>query len=60
MRDVVKQWNLRDSNVKVYNESIALENKIIVAFIPKSDLPSVKQDNGNADPDKVAKWFAEH
>ena len=60
MRDVVKLWNLRDSNIKVYNESIALENRIIVAYIPKDDLPAVKQDNGNADPEKVVRWFDEH
>lgn len=60
MREVVKQWNLRDSNIKVYNEEKALENKIIVDYIPKSDLPLVKQDNGNADLEKVAQWFARH
>lgn len=26
--------------------------------IPKSDLPSVRQDNGNADPKKISQWFA--
>lgn len=60
MREVVKQWNLRDSNVKVFNEEIALENKIIVAYIPKADLPSVRQENGNADSEKVAQWFYDH
>lgn len=60
MREVVKQWNLRDSNVKVFNEEIALENKIIVAYIPKADLPSVRQENGNADSAKVAQWFSDH
>lgn len=60
MREVVKQWNLRDSNIKVYNEEIALENKIIVGYIPKVDLPLVKQTNGNAEPEKVEQWFAEH
>lgn len=60
MREVVKQWNLRDSNIKVYNEEIAFENKLIVAYVPKADLPSVKQDNGNADPEKIIKWFSEH
>lgn len=60
LREVVKKWNLRDSNIKVYNEAIALENKIIVKYIPKSVLPSVRQDNGNADPVKVVEWFAAH
>ena len=31
MKDVVKEWNLRDSNVKVFNEETAFENHIIVA-----------------------------
>mgnify|MGYP003290131921 CR=1 FL=1 len=60
MREVVRQWNLRDSNIKVYNEEIALENKLIVAYVPKGDLISVKQDNGNADPAKIVQWFEEH
>lgn len=57
MKDVVKKWNLRDSNVKVYNEQTALENNLIVAYIPVSDLPSVKQPDGNADKEKVWAWF---
>lgn len=60
MREVVKQWNLRDSNIKVFNEEIALENKLIVAYVPKADLPTVKQDNGNADPAKIDQWFKVH
>lgn len=60
LRDVVKKWNMRDSNVKVFNEQTALENNLIVAYIPKADLPSVKQPNGNADPEKVSQWFVEH
>ena len=57
MKDVVKKWNLRDSNVKVYNEQTALENNLIVAFIPVADLPSVKQPDGNMDETKVWAWF---
>ncbi len=57
MKDVVKEWNLRDSNVKVYNEQTALENNLIVAYIPVADLPSVKQIDGNADETKVWAWF---
>lgn len=57
MKDVVKGWNLRDSNVKVYNEQTALENNLIVAYIPVADLPSVKQIDGNAEETKVWAWF---
>ena len=57
MKDVVKEWNLRDSNVKVYNEQTALENNLIVAYIPVADLMSVKQPDGNADETKVWAWF---
>lgn len=60
MRDVVHQWNLRDSNIKVFNEVTALSSKIIVAYIPKTDIASVKQENGNADPEKVEQWFLSH
>lgn len=47
LKDVVKQWNLRDSNVKVYNEATALENKLIVAYIPKADTKSLRLPDGS-------------
>lgn len=31
MREVVTEWNIQDSNVRVYNEETALESKLIVA-----------------------------
>ena len=60
LKDVVKQWNLRDSNVKVYNEATALENKLIVAYIPKADTKSLRQPDGSIDDAKVQAWFTAH
>ena len=60
MMDVVKAWNLRDSNVKVYNEETALENNLIVAYIPVADIALMKTKDGNADEKKVKEWFDSH
>ena len=60
LNDVVKQWNLRDSNVKVYNEATALENKLIVAYIPKAETKSLRLPDGSIDDAKVQAWFAAH
>lgn len=60
LNDVVKQWNLRDSNVKVYNEATALENKLIVAYIPKAETKALRLPDGCVDDAKVQAWFAAH
>ena len=60
LKDVVKQWNLRDSNVKVYNEATALENKLIVAYIPKAETKSLRLPDGSIDDAKVQAWLAAH
>ena len=60
LNDVVKQWNLRDSNVKVYNEATALENKLIVAYIPKAETKSLRLPDGSIDDAKVQAWLAAH
>jgi hypothetical protein len=60
LRDVVKRWNMRDSNIKVLNEQMALEIGLIVDYIPKAELPRVRQKNGNMDAELAAKWFDEH
>lgn len=60
MKEVVKEWNLRDSNVKVFNEETALENHIIVAYVPVAEIGPLKLPNGNPDDAKVLTWFKEH
>jgi hypothetical protein len=60
LKDVVKQWNLRDSNVKVYNEESALENKLIVAYIPKVETQTLRLPDGSVDEVKVQAWFDAH
>ena len=60
LQEEVKKWNLRDSNIKVYNEQTALENHLIVAYIPRADIDLLRQPNGNADDAKVKEWFDNH
>ena len=60
MQDVVKEWNMRDSNVKVFNEETALENHIIVAYVPVAEIGPLKLPNGNPDDAKVLAWFKAH
>lgn len=60
LKDVVEQWNLLDSNIKVYNEESALENHLIVAYVPITDIDALKQPNGNPDDAKVQEWFSNH
>ena len=60
LNDVVKQWDLRDSNIKVYNEATALENKLIVAYIPKAETKTLRLPDGSVDDAKVQAWFAAH
>lgn len=60
LNDVVKQWNLRDSHIKVYNEATALENKLIVAYIPKAETKVLRLPDGSVDDAKVQAWFAAH
>ena len=60
LNDVVKQWDLRDSNIKVYNEATALENKLIVAYIPKAETRALRLPDGSVDDAKVQAWFAAH
>lgn len=60
LRDVVKKWNMKDSNVKAFNEEIALENHLIVAYVPKDEVVNLKESNGNMDVEKVKEWFNQH
>ena len=60
MRDVIKEWNLRDSNVKALNEEIAKELHLITDYVPRDIVDSLRQDNGNADELSVSRWLAEY
>ena len=60
MKDVVREWNLRDSNVQVFNEETAFEKHIIVAYVPVDEIGPLKLPNGNPDDAKVQAWFTTH
>ena len=60
MRDVIKQWSIKDAQVKVFNEETARDNQLIVAFIPKSERDAVREKDGSISLDKTITWFAEH
>lgn len=60
LRDVVSEWNMKDSNVKAFNEETALENHLIVAYVPKDEIADLKESNGNMDVEKATEWFRQH
>ena len=60
LRDVVSEWNMKDSNVKAFNEETACENHLIVAYVPKNEISGLKEPNGNMDVEKTTEWFRQH
>lgn len=60
LQEVVVQWHIKDSNVKVLNEEIAIEKQLIVAYIPKEERDSVREPNGNMDKELARQWFESH
>lgn len=42
LRDVIKEWNLRDSNVKALNEEIAKELHLITDYVPRDIVDSLR------------------
>lgn len=49
-----------DSKVKVYNEEMALENHLIVAYIPKDQRDFVREKDGSISYCKMKEWFDAH
>ena len=60
MRDVVNEWNMRDSQIKVFNEEMALENRLIVSYIPKSERDTIREQDGSISLEKTIDWFNRH
>lgn len=60
MRGVIRQWGIKDFQVRVYNEKIALEKRLIAAFIPKSERDDVREKDGSVSLQKTIDWFATH
>lgn len=62
MREVVAEWHIQDSNVRVYNEETALESKLIVAYIPKEERDTVRDADvkSNMSVEKAREWFLKH
>lgn len=60
MRGVIRQWGIKDFQVRVYNEKIALEKRLITAFIPKSERDDVRENDGSVSLQKTIDWFATH
>ena len=44
----------------IINEATALENKLIVAYIPKAETRALRLPDGSVDDAKVQAWFAAH
>ena len=60
LRDVIAAWNMKDSNVKAFNEEMALANNLIVAYVPKDEIQELKEPNGNMDLNRTREWFDKH
>lgn len=60
LREVIKEWNMRDSNVKAINEEIAKELHLIAGYVPKNLISALKQENGNADEEATKQWFIDN
>ena len=63
MHDILKEWHIPDSNIKVYNEELALEDKLIVAFVPRDERDALRETqgpNGNMSKEKAKAWFEDH
>ena len=57
LREVIEQWNIKDYKVKVYNEEMALEKRLIVAYVPKEQRDILREPNGNISQEKMKEWF---
>ena len=60
LREVIKEWNMKDSNVKAINEEIAKELHLITGYVPKNLIAALKQENGNADEEATKQWFIDN
>ena len=60
MRDVVNQWNMKDSSVKALNEEMAKELNLIVGYVPVSEIGKLKDTRNHPDEEKVKNWFEQN
>lgn len=60
MRAVIHRWGIKDYQVKVFNEEMALKNGLIAAFIPKDKRDDVREKDGSVSLKKTIDWFATH
>lgn len=60
LREVVNQWNIKDSNIKVFNEEEALRHQLIVAYVPKQDRDALRDPDGNMNQELAQQWFDAH
>lgn len=60
LREVVNQWNIKDSNIKVFNEEEALKHQLIVAYVPKQDRDALRDPDGNMNMELAKQWFDIH
>ena len=62
LRDVVRRWKMKDSNVKVLNDALALENvpQLIVKTVPKAEVDSFRLADGSVDFERLSRRLALH
>ena len=62
LRDVIRRWKMKDSNVKVLNDALALENvpQLIVKTVPKAEVDSFRLTDGSVDFERLSSRLALH
>ena len=67
LKDEMPQNPIIDESIALYKDEIslwyeatALENKLIVAYIPKAETKALRLPDGSVDDAKVQAWFAAH
>lgn len=62
LRDVIRRWKMKDSNVKVLNDALALENvpQLIVKTVPKAEVDSFRLTDGSVDFERLKHFLTSH
>ncbi len=62
LREVIVRWKMKDSNVKVLNDEMAMEKmpQLIVKTVPKAEVEGLRLADGSVDFASVRRWFDAH
>lgn len=62
LRAVIHYWKMKDSNIKVLNDELALgaDPQLIIKTVPKCETDSLRQADGSIDFERLIRWFDSH